>query len=59
MNKATISKEQLDALLELIDEDCMGKTPFVCSDGESSDRFMTRLFNTITDFFIVEISTPD
>ena len=53
MKKPTITVKQLNRLDELIDDACLGKTPFVCADGQCSDRFMERLGCVIWGYFNV------
>ena len=53
MSRPTITVKQLNRLNELIDDACLGKTPFVCADGQCSDRFMERLRHVTWDYFNV------
>ncbi len=53
MNKPNITVKQLNRLDELIDDACLGKTPFVCADGECSDRLFTRLRHVMWGYFNV------
>jgi len=53
--KPSITCSQLNQLIFRVDDSCVGRTPFVCADGTSSDRLLTELFNAIEEFFdIVE-----
>jgi len=54
MTKPLITKAQINELIEKLDDACLGKTPFTCADGTSSDRLATQLHNTIHDFFDVQ-----
>ena len=54
MTKPFITKAQINELIEKLDDACLGKTPFTCADGTSSDRLATQLHNTIHDFFDVQ-----
>ena len=53
MTKPLITPAQINELIEKLDDACLGKTPFTCADGTSSDRLATQLHNTIHDFFDV------
>ena len=52
-NKPSITQAQLVRLCEQLDGACLGKTPFQCADGTSSDRLFTTLSNVITDYFTI------
>ena len=52
-NKPSITQAQLVRLCEQLDGACLGKTPFQCADGTSSDRLFTTLSNVINDYFTV------
>ena len=52
-NKPSITQAQLVRLCEQLDDACLGKTPFHCADGTSSDRLFTTLSNVITDYFTI------
>jgi len=55
--KPSITCSQFNQLIFKIDDSCVGKTPFVCCDGTSSDHLFTELFNAIEEFFdIIEES---
>ena len=53
MKKPTITVKQFNYLMELLDDDCLGKTPFRCADGECSDRFFTRQHHIMWGYFNV------
>tara|TARA_B100001175_G_C18963779_1_gene381877 strand:- start:273 stop:446 length:174 start_codon:yes stop_codon:yes gene_type:complete len=53
MNKPNITVKQFNYLMELLDDDCLGKTPFHCADGECSDRFFTRQHHIMWGYFNV------
>ena len=55
MTKPFITKAQINELQVKLDDACLGKTPFTCADGTSSDRLFTHLFNILYDFFQVQI----
>jgi len=55
--KPSITYSQLNELINRIDDSCVGRTPFVCADGATSDRLFTQLFNVIrSSFNIIEES---
>ena len=54
MTKPLITKAQINELGEKLDDACLGKTPFTCADGTSSDRLATQLLNIIYYFFNVQ-----
>ena len=58
MTKPLITKAQINELAEKLDDACLGKTPFTCADGTSSDRLATQLHNVIHDFFNVLRTDP-
>ena len=60
MTKPFITKAHINELAEKLDDACIGKTPFTCADGTSSDRLATELHDVIHDFFSVRsIETED
>ena len=51
MTKPSATTAQINALIEKLDDACLGKTPFTCADGTCSDRLFTQQTNIIHDFF--------
>lgn len=51
MTKPSATTAQINALIEKLDDACLGKTPFTCADGTCSDRLFTQQANIIRDFF--------
>ena len=49
--KPSITTSQFNQLIFQVDDSCVGRTPFVCADGTSSDRLFTEIFNVIEEFF--------